>query len=51
MSMIGEPRKVLKRLHHPLEDMLVCARSTRHLVGHLAVGGCESVLVCSNTFI
>jgi putative transposase len=24
--MIGEPRKVLKRLHYPLEVMLVCDR-------------------------
>ena len=26
MAMIGELRKVLKRLHYPLEVMLVCAR-------------------------
>jgi putative transposase len=26
MAMTGELRKVLKRLHHPLEIMLVCAR-------------------------
>ena len=26
MVMIGELRKVLKRLHYPLEVMLVCAR-------------------------
>jgi hypothetical protein len=25
-TMIGEVRKVLKRLHYPLEVMLVCAR-------------------------
>ena len=25
LVMIGEPRKVLKRLHYPLEVMLVCA--------------------------
>lgn len=38
MEMIGELRKVLKRLHYPLEVMLVCARwyaayplSFRHL--------------------
>ena len=37
-AMIGELRKVLKRLHYPLEVMLVCARwyaayplSFRHL--------------------
>lgn len=37
-TMIGELRKVLKRLHYPLEVMLVCARwyaayppSLRHL--------------------
>ena len=26
MAMIGELRKVLKRLHYPVEVMLVCAR-------------------------
>ena len=26
LAMIGELRKVLKRLHYPLEVMLVCAR-------------------------
>jgi putative transposase len=26
IAMIGELRKVLKRLHYPLEVMLVCAR-------------------------
>ena len=26
MAMIGELRKMLKRLHYPLEIMLVCAR-------------------------
>ncbi len=26
MAMIGELRKVLKRLHYPLEVRLVCAR-------------------------
>jgi putative transposase len=26
MAMVGEPRKVLKRMHYPLEVMLVCAR-------------------------
>jgi transposase-like protein len=38
MAMIGELRKVLKRLHYPLEVRLVCARwyaalplSFRHL--------------------
>ena len=38
LAMIGELRKVLKRLHYPLEVMLVCARwyaayplSFRHL--------------------
>jgi hypothetical protein len=26
LAMMGEPRNVLKRLHYPLEIMLVCAR-------------------------
>jgi hypothetical protein len=26
MAMIGEYRRVLKRLHYPLEVMLMCAR-------------------------
>ena len=52
LAMIGELRKVLKRLHYPLEVMLVCARwyaayplSFRHLEEMIAKSAASMLII------
>ena len=53
LAIIGELRQVLKRLHYPLEVMLVCARwyaayplSLRHIQAMIAKSAPSTCTVC-----